>query len=324
MALRVAGGAGLSAKALDVISAGELYVDVILSGFDSWPQPGKEAFAKGFRREIGGGTAITARGLAALGMRTGVLGLVGQDSGEWVRDQLAARGVDTQGIAFDKEEPTGITVVATTHEDRAFLSYAGANKHLLPLLMEQAESRRLSYARHVHLACAPEPSALKGLLAAIHENHCTVSLDAGWHEDWLSDANALSALREIDVFFPNEVEARCMTGEDAPKRMLEFFRSAGIKRVALKLGPQGAALLSDGNIVFAAAPPVTPVDTTGAGDCFDAGFLYAWLSGMSPEVCLRTANICGALSTQAYGGIEAFPALRQVQNELAGENSCGR
>jgi sugar/nucleoside kinase (ribokinase family) len=75
-------------------------------------------------------------------------------------------------------------------------------------------------------------------------------------------------------------------------------------------------LLNDGAIHVGAAPAVTPVDTTGAGDCFDAGFLHAWLAGRPAEACLRMANICGALSTEAYGGIAGFPSRERVEREM--------
>jgi sugar/nucleoside kinase (ribokinase family) len=87
----------------------------------------------------------------------------------------------------------------------------------------------------------------------------------------------------------------------------------------LKLGARGAALLWDGRILYEPPLPVTPRDTTGAGDCFDAGFLHAYLRCEPPQKCLRVANICGALSTEAYGGIEGFPTperLHQILDRL--------
>src|ERR1700730_18348625 len=95
---------------LDVLVAGELYVDLILGGFDFWPQPGQEAFAREFRREIGGGAAITAFGLAALSTRTGVFGVVGADLHAWMADRFQERAVETRGLSMHHAEPTGLTV----------------------------------------------------------------------------------------------------------------------------------------------------------------------------------------------------------------------
>ena len=308
--------------AFDAIVAGELYVDMILSGFDFWPQPGTEAFAQQYQREIGGGASITACGLAKLCSRTAVLGMVGADTGDWIVDRLKQNGVDTSHIRFDPREPTGFTVVASTPADRGFFTYAGANRNFPAALREAADSRQISAARHIHLCFPPALETAAALLDSIWDSGCTVSLDIGWHEAWLKDPRALSILEELDLFFPNEMEAQAITGEADPAKALEVFENAGVERVALKLGAGGGALLWQGEIWFAPALCVTPVDTTGAGDCFDAGFLHAWLRGEPPEKCLVAANVCGSLSTENYGGISGFPAPDRVAAELSKGPSC--
>ena len=310
--------------AFDVMVAGELYVDMIMSGFEFWPQPGREAFAQAYRREIGGGAAITACGLAKLGSRTSVLAVAGYDSGDWIIDRLKHNRVDTSRIRLDANEPTGFTVVATSPEDRAFLTYAGANRNFPAALMDAAMTKEISGARHIHLGFAPCLDTADALFDAIWESGCTVSLDAGWHQSWLKDPRAMALLAKIDIFFPNEVEAHAMTGEDDPLNALQAFAAAGIERVALKLGCRGAALLWQGDIWFATGRTVTLLDTTGAGDCFDAGFLHAWLKGEPPEICLLTGNICGANSTEGYGGLSGFPTADHVAQELSRGPSCVR
>jgi sugar/nucleoside kinase (ribokinase family) len=301
---------------LDVLSVGEMYVDLIMSGFDTWPQPGREAVASHFHREIGGGAAITACGLARLGTKTGVLGVAGRDDGAWLVEQLRGCGVNTSWIRFDPAEPTAFSVAASTSEDRAFLTYPGANRSLPATLAEAAAEGSFAGARHVHLACAPDLGTIAGLLDLMRRDGRGLSLDVGWHEDWLRDRRALAALSQVDIFFPNEVEALTITGEADAERALRRFASAGLTRVALKLGACGAALLWDGELLFAAPLAVKPVDTTGAGDCFNAGFLHALLAGERPDVCLQTANICGALSTQAYGGVAGLPDAARLDREL--------
>ena len=154
------------------------------------------------------------------------------------------------------------------------------------------------------------------LLHAVRRNGASVSLDVGWHVSWLRDPRSLPAISRFDIYFPNESEGRALTGETEPEKMLRRFERAGARRVALKLGACGAALLWDGEILLEVGLPVEPVDTTGAGDCFDAGFLYAWLAGAPPRICLRAANICGALSTEAYGGVSAFPDRYRLERLL--------
>jgi sugar/nucleoside kinase (ribokinase family) len=308
-------------RTLDVIGAGELFVNMIMSGFDAWPQPGREAVAREYHREIGGGAAITACGLAKLGLRTSVMGIVGSDQGAWIVDELRRSLVDTSAIRFDTAEPTGFTVVATMPEDRAFFTYPGANRGFAELLTETTSAGGLSHARHVHLASAPALDNAAALLACIHENGCTVSFDGGWHEDWLSDPRSVALLPLIDVYLPNESEAVRMMGVEDTEECLRRFHRAGAKCVAVKLGGRGSAALMNGEIVFCSSPEVKSVDTTGAGDCFDAGFLYAWMNGEPPAVCLQMANICGALSTEAFGGVDGFPTRERLEEELK-RHSC--
>lgn len=304
----------------NILVAGELFVDLILSGFEAWPTLGLESFAKEFRREVGGGAAITASGLAKLGNRCGVVGSVGSDTGDWLVQQLKNNGVNTDSIRVHEIEPTAFTVVVSLPQDRAFLTYPGANRGLPSLLQETARAAHLNEVRHIHFACAPALDVTADLFRQFRARNCTLSFDIGWHEHWLKHPDAFAILQHIDLFFPNEIEARCMTGEDEPSRILQAFEAVGLCRVAVKLGARGSALLWDGKHLFAPAHPVTPIDTTGAGDCFDAGFLHAWLHGEPPESCLQIANICGALSTEAYGGVAGFPTPAQLKLELSKGN----
>mgnify|MGYP002381487762 CR=1 FL=1 len=297
--------------------AGDLFTDIVMSGFSFWPEPGQEAVAESYCREMGGGAAITSAGLAKLGSRVGVVGVVGND-GHWLIERLRRHNVDTSGIAYDLHEPTAFTVAVSGPADRAFFTYLGANRKFPEVLFEAAAKRLLSHARHVHLACAPDVDSAPELLAALRTNECRVSLDVGWHEQWLRDRKALPLLRSVDIFFPNEAEAACITGQSDACDMLKAFRDEGLNAVALKLGSRGAALLWDGEILSVEPFVVEPVDTTGAGDSFDAGFLHCWLRGGRPEECLRAGAICGALSTQALGGIEAFPTKQQLEDALHG------
>jgi ribokinase len=300
---------------IDVLVAGEIFEDLILSGFDSWPAPGQEAFARDFHREIGGGAAITACGLAKLGVHTGVIAALGSD-GARVAAELGRAGVDTSAIHFEQDQPTAFTVAVSTPQERAFFTYPGANRAFQARFRQYAGLGGFAGARHVHLAFAPDLDTADSLLTDIRSVGATVSLDLGWHECWLRDARALELLRQVDLFFPNELEAACMTAETDPGRALEKLFAAGVRRVALKLGERGAALLWDGGFYRADPFKVEPVDTTGAGDCFDAGFLYAWLRGAEPEMCLRVANVCGALSTQSHGGLTGFPGPAQLEEAL--------
>jgi ribokinase len=296
-----------------VIVIGEFFIDEILSGFQTLPKLGEESFARHFHREVGGGAAITACGLAKLGVPVAVLGAVGKEDGAWVIKRLNAQGVDCSGLELDPSEPTGLTVSVSTREDRAFFSYYGANQLLARLLGKPETLKRIQSARHVHFACAPDSEVDQPLFEKLRRRRCRISIDVQSHISWLTRPESLNILRDCDVFFPNEREAEWVSGEEGTHKVLRSLRDKGLRGVGMKLGGRGAALLWRKRELLCDPFPVETVDTTGAGDCFDAGFIYAWLRGEKPQRCLEIANICGALSTRVLGGIRGFPTLEELR-----------
>lgn len=303
-------------KTWDVVVVGDFFMDVVMSGFYMMPRLGEEAFAKTLRQEIGGGAAITSSGLARLGMNVAVLGVVGKEDGMWIVKKLIAAGVNASALEHHATESSGVTVSVSTAEDRAFYTYYGANEHLPILLKDPGARALMANARHVQFACAPDPALDAGLFPELHDAGCTVSIDVGWHEYWLTDPRNHVMLSEADMFFPNEREAALMTGRRDPEDILQALQSNGVRNIALKLGAKGAVLSWEGELFWCPPYPVESVDTTGAGDCFDAGFIYAWLNGEPPEDCLSTACVCGALSTRGLGGIETFPFKEELEEAL--------
>lgn len=290
---------------MKILSAGEIYIDQVMAGFASWPKPGEESFASSFTREVGGGAPNTAAGLARLfagsESKSSVAGIIGKSDGDFVRRRLAGLGVDISALREHPTEPTGTTVAVSSPEDRAFFTYRGANKAFETTL------EHLPAADHLHLAAPSSVAAIQ----ALRSRSGTISIDSGWDPAWLRDRRVLEALGNLGIFFPNEKEAACVTGESDPEKMLRAFEALDITAV-LKLGAQGSAALDKGRFICMPAPQVTPVDTTGAGDNFNAGFLYAWLRREPIERCLGLGNFCGALSTEAMGGIAGFPTPEQI------------
>lgn len=287
---------------LDLLVAGEIYIDQVLAGFSEWPQPGEEAVAQSLTREVGGGAPHTAAGLIKLG-RYGVtlIGPVGRND-FWLRERLGELGLDSSRLWEHPTEPTGTTIAVSMPDERTFFTYRGANGATRQVLQS------LPKCKHLHLAACCDPQEVERLSTLAK----TVSVDAGWHPAWLADPDVHRALRSVAWFLPNEIEAAALTGETQVDRMLRRFEELGI-RAAVKLGAAGSAALDNGRII--AAPPVAGVDvvdTTGAGDCFDAGFLDAWLNGAPLSYCLEQGNLCGALSTRRAGGMNGFPTREEL------------
>ncbi len=311
-------------KRWDVVAAGDLFIDLVMSGFEKLPALGEEGFAAALGRETGGGSANTACGLAKLGARAAIVGIVGSDEAEWFRERFGARQVETSLLQADSAIASAITVAVSTPADRIFYTYYGPNGRLPEILRQRETWEQLAEARHAHFAMPVEPDLLGELCCWLRERGTSTSIDVGWQEQWLDSAASRSALAQVDWFLPNEREAERMTGESDPARALEWFAAQGARGVAIKLGPEGSAARIAGEFRVIPSIRVNPIDTTGAGDCFDAGFLWALLNGMPLADCLRCGNICGALSTEAAGGIAGFPRLERLRGLLGGATAQAR
>jgi len=302
------------AEPLDLLVLGDVNPDVVLTG-DVEPAFGQvERLVDEARLTIGGSAAIVAAGAARLGLRVGLCGIVGDDLfGRFLRDELAARGVDIRGLVTDPERPTGVTIVLARPEDRAILTHAGT---IADLTVERIDPALLSDARHVHVGSFFLQAGLAAGLPAMFRNARarggTTSIDPNWDpaEGW--DGGLRAVLPHTDVFLPNATEATRIAGEDTVDDAARALaRDAHL--VVVKAGRDGSIAAEGDRIRRVAAPAIEPVDTTGAGDAFDAGFLASRLAGDPLERSLAIANACGALATRGLGGVDAQPTMAEAR-----------
>jgi ribokinase len=306
-------------KSWNIAVAGEVYVDHIFTDFDHVPLPGEEVFAEQYRREAGGGTVNTACALARLGHHSSIFGVFGEDEEKWLRSRLSSFGVHAEH-ASSSELPNALTVSMSTTSDRSFLSYAGANRILEKYVALPETIAALSRAQHIHFAMPLEVKLAKVLLPGLRSAGCTLSIDPGWRKDWLLNPESLDVLRMVDLFLPNESEAQLLTGYKEPEQVLHACAALGLEHTVIKLGPRGAVTFQHDRLYRVVPPGVEVVDTTGAGDAFDAGFIDAWLSGVGIEEQLSRACICGSLSTRAHGALTALPSRGEML-DVVQENS---
>jgi sugar/nucleoside kinase (ribokinase family) len=296
----------------DVALFGDCFIDHVLTGFPRWPQPGEEAFAQEYFRDAGGGALNMACGLARLGRQTALFSIVGPGDGDWLLHRIQDFGVDVSEISRG-DLPTGLTVSVSAPEERAFFTYRGVNGALDATLRDPSLWERLAQSQHVHFAFAPEREPAIAAFEKLRAAGCVVTLDTGWHEDWLRDPSNIEVIRRTNVFFPNEREAKTITGTDDPAEMLEFFAQRGARCVVIKLGKMGAVMFQAGVSYECSAFDVDVVDTTGAGDAFNAGFIHALLDHQPPQRCLEIACLAGALSTRAAGALQALPSREELE-----------
>jgi sugar/nucleoside kinase (ribokinase family) len=253
-------------------------------------------------------------GLARLGTKVAFVGKVGDDLwGRYCLDEMAGRGIDVSRVIRGGGLKTGVTVAITSPADRALVTYLGA---IGALAAADVTDERLAGFGHLHVSSYFLQEALRphcrDLFARARGLGLTTSLDPGFDpsEEWGDDLRR--TLQEVDVFFPNEVELRGLGGHPDVGECLRRLQN-GRTRVVAKLGRDGAATLEDGRLLHVPALPVEPLDTTGAGDSFNAGFLHAWLQGGRIVDCLRLGTACGALSTLGLGGTARQPDLAEAE-----------
>lgn len=304
---------------IDLLVLGDVNPDLILVG-DVEPAFGQvERIVEDARLTVGGSGAIVACVASRLGLRSAICGVVGDDVfGRFMREELERRGVDVAGLVIDPDRPTGLTVVLSRPRDRAILTRTGT---IADLRSDRIDRSLLETARHVHVASYYLQEALRpripDLFERLHANGATTSLDPNWDPSERWDDGLLELLSLTDVFLPNAEEAtRIAEVASVEEAARSLATRTGV--VVIKAGPDGAIAASGSEVVRAKAATVDAVDTTGAGDAFDAGFLASRLGGDPLERSLAIANACGALSTRAIGGVDAQPSMDEVLALLAG------
>lgn len=296
-------------KPYDILVAGEINPDLILTG-NVDPEFGQvEKLVDSASLTIGSSSAIFACGAARLGMKVTFIGVCGDDIfGHFMLHQMQKRGVDVSNIIVRGDGHTGLSLILNREADRAILTYPG----LIPALRaSDIPDELLKRARHLHIASyflqrSLQPD-LPSLFQRAHTFGLTTSLDTNYDptELWTGFDELLST---TDVFLPNEREALSLTRESTIPMAADRLASQ-VETVGIKLGAAGALGAGKGEKMKVGSIPVEVVDTIGAGDNFDAGFLYGYLHGWSLEKSLQLGCVCGGLSTQRLGGTDGQPTL---------------
>jgi sugar/nucleoside kinase (ribokinase family) len=300
-------------KKYDLMVVGEVNPDLVLTG-DVTPAFGQvEKMIADATLTIGSSACIFACGAARLGLRVGFIGKVGQDEfGRFMCAEMAARGVDVDGMVVDEHIKTGLSVILSHGSDRAILTYAGT---ISELRYEEIDFGRLGQARHLHLGSYFMLQRLRPhipeLFAKARGLGLTVSLDTNYDPEEQWGGGLAEALAHCNLFLPNQTELLAISGAPDVETALRVLAQDG-KIVAAKLGAQGGAARQGELVVSAPSLKVQVVDTTGAGDSFDAGFIYGYLHGWNLERSLRLACACGSLSTRRSGGTTAQPTLEEA------------
>jgi sugar/nucleoside kinase (ribokinase family) len=291
----------------DISVVGELNLDLVLYGLPGRLELDREHLASNLSITLGSSSAIFAHNFALLGNRVAFHSAIGEDPfGELCLKRLAESGVDLSAVRRFPGAQTGLTVILPQPEKRFILTYPGV---MAEMRFEDLDITRILEARHLHLSSYFLQQALRervpDLFRIAKEAGLSTSLDTNDDPDDRWDRDVLDVLPWVDVLLPNQREACRLAGVDDPLSALEFLAKEA-RLVVMKRGEKGALARRGSEIVEGSSPKIAAVDTIGAGDSFDAGFLHQFIRGAKIEQCLRYGNLTGALSTTRSGGTEAF------------------
>jgi sugar/nucleoside kinase (ribokinase family) len=312
---RTCQGSGSSVKRYDVITFGDMCVDLIVSGGDIVPRFGQvEQLVGDYALEMGGSCCLFACQAAKLGLRTAILGRVGNDAfGRLILDRLEGCGVNTAYVAVDPSLKTGLGIALCREDDRAILTYMGS---ISAIRVDDVTDGFFASAHHLHygsyfLHAGLLPHA-PAILRRARALGLTVSLDTNWDPAERWNSTLQEALSLTDLAFPNEQEALRISGASTLQDAMDAFLAWGVSVVALKQGARGASAYDGQSSYGCSVKPAMGGDSIGAGDSFDAGFVAGWLSGLRLPECLELACTCGAAVAGATGGLRGQPCRDQV------------
>ncbi len=291
----------------DIIVPGTYFCDVIFTGLSTFPSLGAEVVCQDLNI-IPGGTLNHIIGLKRLGVKVGWIGALGNDFfSKFVHDALQKEGIDTSLVTHVDYALRQVTVSLSFPQDRAFITYADPTPDEVELLLERL--KRIT-CRHLHFPSLFVHEALPSLFRQCHQRGVQVSMDCQFQEVTLESPLVCDILSLVDIFMPNANEAQKLTQTtslaDAVNRLSQL-----VPCVVVKNSAEGALARRNGVDYHEPALDVEAVDTTGAGDIFNAGFLAAHLEGYETPTCLRWGNFCAGRSTLAAG-----PAAAPTRTQL--------
>ena len=295
-------------KRFDVTIAGEINLDLILYGLPREMPLERELLASNFQVTLGSSSAIVAHNLASLGVKVGFVTQTGPDEfGRLALARLGESGVDLSRVRSTVGSAnTGVTILLPHGEERHILTYLGTMAEMTTedLPMEYLESSRHFHLSSLYLQRGLQPG-LPNLMKRLKQAGLTISLDTNDDPEGKWGGILDDILEFVDVLLPSEGELTRMANAATLEAALEIM-GRRVPLIVVKCGARGALVQDNATRQQIPGIPVTPVDTIGAGDSFNAGFLSKYVRGASAIESARMGNITGALSTLAAGGTEAF------------------
>lgn len=299
----------------EVFSLGDVNVDIIMY-VDELPSKGGESLSKKVEVKPGGAAANLAVALSRLGVPTGFIGAVGNDIlGDYLRKDLESEGVDTTMLA-EKEAMSGFTVIVVTEDgERTMLGHRGANRMLEPGDIDESpiEKAEIVFISGYAFLEQPQRDAALKVFGAAKRHGIPVAVDLPEVMASIGWEGIRQMVGSPDIIFVNEHECNLLLKNDETK--LKDVLSE-VAMLVVKMGAKGARLHTREGTFTSPAFKIEVVDTVGAGDAFDAGFIYALTRGLKPKECLVVGNAVAAWKCTGPGA-RHLPRLKDLKEFLA-------
>ncbi|MEL4307488.1 carbohydrate kinase family protein [Joostella sp. CR20] len=302
----------------ELIVVGELNVDLILNNIEGFPEIGTEIIANNMNLSLGSSSAIMAANASAMGIKTSFCGVIGNDSyGDFITTELQNKNVATDFLIKNNNLPSGITIVMNYDQDRANVTYCGAME---TLTYDSIPWKEISEFKHFHLSNFFIQKGIRRDIVKIFKKakECglTTSLDLQWDPENKWNFDYKECLQYVDVFMPNEQELLALTGKknlDEATEHIETYTNI----LVVKMGEKGSfAIQNNEKITATAFHNPAYVDSIGAGDSFNSGFIKKFIEKAPLAECLRVGNLMGALNTTAAGGTTAFTDQNTIKEKI--------
>lgn len=291
----------------EVVVLGDYFLDIIITGLKELPRLGADIFGDNLEMTPGGAYIISVA-LHRLGVHTEWVAHLGNDLlSEFVLREARHEGLCEELFKRYDFPLRKLSVSFSFPHDRGFISYIDPVETQFPI----DDIARRSPAWLVNPPLGGEP-LVHNFLREVRRLGAKIYLDSQFVNFTLESPGISTTLGLTDVFTCNQSEAACLTGLTDPQKAVEKLAQF-CPLVVLKCGGDGAFAQSGTTQYFSPALHVDVVDTTGAGDSFNAGFLSAYIQRNPIEICLKYGNISGGLSTTRCGGASAAPTQAQLQ-----------
>ncbi len=307
----------------DAVCAGILCADVLAKPVNELPQKGKLELIDDLKLQIGGCASNAAIDLSRMGVRTAILGKIGNDGfGDFIKEGMSKENIDITGLKTADDIQTSASVVAINKDgERSILHCLGANSRFCfeDIDLDILNDSKLLFIAGTFLMPSLDGEGTLKLLEAGRRAGAITCMDTAWDStgSWIKKIKGSISL--LDWFMPSYDEAVMLSGQRDPEKIALDFSRKGARNIVIKLGEEGCFVKPfDSPGFYSPAFKVDTIDTSGAGDAFCAGFITGIIKGWETAECARYANAAGAACVSAIGttsGIRDFDQIREIMDE---------